>query len=600
MTLFAAAMPVLSMEGAIVLGLLVLAVIFFATELLPVDVITLVVLLVLIGAGILDADRAFAGFSSDIIIIIGSIFVLCGALQETGVVDAAGAALMKVAGKSELRLLITLMLLAAALSAFINNTTVTAMLVGPTVTLARRLKVAPSRVLLPMAYASILGGTCTLIGTSTNVAVSGYMAKAKMEPVGIFEIAPAGIVIVITGTIFLLLFGRYLLPNNKEVDFAESDAVRDYMTEILVKPESHLINQRMFRSDLSKMGFRILKVRRGEELFVPAYSSRFAEGDILLVSGPLESLVKVKSQEGIEIKPDWKLGDVKLPDEQTNIVEAVVTPQSTLVGRTLKESNFHRQYGLTVLGMMRRGRTLADKIGDIRIEVGDLMVVQGDRDTLQAMQNQRQLAVLSELPIATPRRNRGIYAVALFGGALVLNMLGLVDLAPAVLGAAVLAVIARCISIDRAYQVMDWRLLILIGGMTAFGTAVDTTGADEFLANAIVKLLQPVGIYAVLAGFFLLTVLLTQPMSNAAAALVVVPVAIEAARVMGVNERTFAIGIMLAASISLVTPFEPSCILVYGPGRYRFVDFLKTGGLLTLILSPILLFLLPRFWPLAK
>jgi di/tricarboxylate transporter len=175
-----------------------------------------------------------------------------------------------------------------------------------------------------------------------------------------------------------------------------------------------------------------------------------------------------------------------------------------------------------------------------------------------------------------------------------------VPLAPAFLCAAVLSVIFRCISIDRAYQLMDWRLLIMIGGMTAFGTAVDITNADEFLARWIVWALEPMGVMAVLAGFFVLTILLTQPMSNAAAALVVLPIALHAAKVLGVNERTFGIAIMLAASVSLITPFEPSCILVYGPGRYRFVDFLKTGGLLTLILAPVVLFLLPKFWPLYR
>jgi di/tricarboxylate transporter len=207
--------------------------------------------------------------------------------------------------------------------------------------------------------------------------------------------------------------------------------------------------------------------------------------------------------------------------------------------------------------------------------------------------------VLSELPIAAPRRHRGAYAVLLFGGALALNMAGIVPLAPGLLSAAVLSVILRCISVDRAYQVVDWRLLILIAGMMAFGTAVDSTGADEFLASWIVWALEPFGVMTVLAGFFILTIILTQPMSNAAAALVVLPVALEAARVLGVNERTFAIAIMLAASVSFITPFEPSCILVYTPGRYRFMDFIKVGGILTVILAVVVLFLLPMFWPLS-
>ncbi len=585
---------------AFVLGLLILAVVLFSWELLPVDIVTLLLLIALIGTGILDTREAFNGFSADIIIILASIFVLCGALQDTGVVDAAGAHLAKIAGQNETRILIVIMLVAAAMSAFINNTTVVAMFVGPTVGLARKAKISPSRILLPLAYASILGGTCTLIGTSTNVAVSGYIERAHLKPIGLFEITPIGLILVGVGVVYLLLVGRYFLPKKLEPSLIEGDAVRNYLSEIIVIKDSPMIGQTVFRSDFAKLGFRILKVRRGADVFAPGPRTLFAEGDILLVVASLDRLMKVKSAEGIEIKADWKMGDLKLPDEDTNIAEAVVTPHSLLVGRTLKEANYRQQSGLTVLGIYRRGRSLNDKIGSIRLEVGDLLLVQGEKDSLVAMQRQRQLAVLSELPIAAPRRNRGTYAVLLFGTALALNLFGVVSLAVGLLAAAVLCVATRCISVDRAYQMIDWRLLILIGGMTAFGAAMDKTGADELLARWIVSGLKPIGVMAVLAGFFVVTILLTQPMSNAAAALVVLPVALEAARVMGVNERTFAIAIMLAASVSFITPFEPACILVYGPGRYRFLDFVKTGGLLTLILAIIVLFALPMLWPLHK
>ena len=584
---------------ALVLGLLVLAVVLFSSEILPVDIITLMMLLVLLGTGILTTRQAFEGFSEDIIIILASIFVLCGALQETGVVDRTGARLLKIAGRSENRLLIVLMVAAAAISAFVNNTTVVAMLVGPVIGLARRAKISPSRLLLPLAYASILGGTCTLIGTSTNVAVSGYITRAKLEPIRLFEITPIGLILVAVGVVYLLLIGKRFLPERVEPSYTEDDAVREYLSEIIIVQGSPLVGQTVFRSELSKMGFRILKLRRGNEVFVPDRRTRFQAGDILLVTGNVDDLVKVKSAEGIEIKPDWKLGDLKMPDEETNIVEAVITPQSQLVNRTLKTANFRQQSGLTVLGVYRRGKLVEEKIGDVRLQIGDLLLVQGDKDRLGALQRQRQLAVLSELPIAAPRRNRAWYAIGLFAGALALNMAGLVPLTFCLLGAAVLCVVLRCISVDRAYQYIDWRLLILIGGMTAFGTAMEKTGADELLARWIVAGLQPFGVVAVLAGFFVLTILLTQPMSNAAAALVVLPVALEAARVLGVNERTFAIAIMLAASVSFITPFEPSCIIVYGPGRYKFIDFVKTGGILTLILAAIVLFFLPIFWPLS-
>jgi len=582
----------------IVLGLVVLAVVLFAIEVVSVDVLTLILLLALVGTGILSVADAFSGFSDEIIIILASIFVLTGALQETGVVDAIGARLVTLAKGGENRLLFLLMSGVSGVSAFMNNTTVTAMLVGPVMGLARTAKVSPSKLLLPMAFASILGGTCTLIGTSTNVAVSGFIAREGLAPLRMFEITPIGLIIVAVGIAYMMLIGKWLLPANADESLAEGDAIREYLSEIVVLPGSLLIGQKVFQSDLAKTDFRILKVLRGAESFAPNAKSVIADGDILLVTGDVENLMKVKATEGIEIKPDWKLGDVELVDAETKIVEALVSPQSRLVGRTLIEADYRQEQGLTVLAVHRLGQALRERIGAIRLRVGDLLLLQGRKDRLESLQRQRELAVLAELPPATFKKRRGFYAAGFFLAALAVGGLELAPISMSLLAAAVLTVLFRCIPIERAYQCIDWRLLILIGGMTAFGLAIDQTGADTLLAHGIVTLLKPWGVMAILSGFFVLTILLTQPMSNAAAALVVLPVAMESARVLGANERTFGIAIMLAASVSFITPFEPSCILVYGPGKYKFRDFVKTGALLTVILAIVVLLLLPVFWPL--
>jgi di/tricarboxylate transporter len=583
---------------SIVLGLLVLAVVLFSIEVVSVDIITLILLLALVGTGTLSVADAFRGFSDEIIIILASIFVLSGALQETGVVDAIGARLVRLAKGGENRLLLLLMGGVSGTSAFMNNTTVTAMLVGPVMGMARKAKISASRLLLPMAFASILGGTCTLIGTSTNVAVSGFIARAGLTPLGMFEITPIGLILVAVGIAYMMLIGKRLLPVHADESLVEGDAIREYLSEIVVLPGSPLIGQRFFQSDLATMDFRILKVMRGAKNFAPDAESKVEDGDTLLVSGDLENLMKVKATEGIEIKPDWKLGDVGLVDGETKIVEALVSPQSHLVGRTLIEADYRQEHGLTVLAVHRRGQSLRQKIGAIRLRVGDLLLVQGQKGRLESLQRQRELAVLAELPPTTVKKRRGLYAAGFFLAALVLGGLEVLPVSMSLLAAAVLSVLFRCIAVERAYQFIDWRLLILIGGMTAFGVAIDQTGADTLLAHWIVTLLKPWGVMAILSGFFVLTVLLTQPMSNAAAALVVLPVAMETARVLGANERTFAIAIMLAASISFITPFEPSCILVYGPGKYKFRDFVKTGAVLTLILGIVVLALVPVFWPL--
>jgi len=583
---------------AIVLGLLALAVVLFARETLPVDVLTLVLLMVLVGTGTVSVTTAFSGFSSEIIIMLASVFVLGGALQETGVVDAIGTRLLRLARGGENRLLLVLMGVASGLSAFMNNTTVTALLVGPAVSVAQKVKISPSKVLLPLAYASILGGTCTLIGTSTNIAVSGYISAHDMKPLGLFEITPIGLVIVTVGIIYLLLFGKRLLPAHADESLTEDFAIRDYLSEIIVMPNSPLIGQRIFESDLARLGFRVLKMLRSEHHFVPSPESIIEERDVLLVTGRVENLIKVKSTEGIEIKPDLKVSDQDLQSGDLKLVEALVTPQSDLVGRTLKEADYQQERGLTVLAIYRRGQSLREKIGSIKLKVGDLLLVQGRKDRLESAKRNRTLSVLEELNPAILRKRKGLYVAGFFLLALIVGGLELLPVSLCFLGAAILTVLFRCVPADRIYEFIEWRLLILISGMTAFGKAMVETGAARLLADGIVGWLEPVGVMPILAGFFVLTILLTQPMSNAAAALVVLPVALETARTLGVNERTFAIAIMLAASVSFVTPLEPSCLLVYGPGKYRFMDFVKVGVGLTIILSIIVLILIPVFWPL--
>ncbi len=589
---------------AFVLLLLVLAIVLFAMEKLSVDIITLMLLIALVavpvsgGKGVLTADEAFEGFSNDIIIILGAIFVISGALQETGVLDLLGSRLLKLASKSTNHLTFYIMAVASAVSAFMNNTTVTAMLQPPVIGIARRSGVSASKLLMPLAFASILGGTCTLIGTSTNVAVSGYIKAHGMRELGLFEITPIGLVIVAVGTAYMMLIGRRMLPDHREASLATDFQIREYLSEIIVMPGSPLIGQKSYESDLSVLDFRILKIIRGAQQFLPSSRVFIEESDTLLVEGQVANLMKVKVIEGIEIKAEAKLGDLDLQSSNFRIAEVLLTPQSELVGRTLREANFRRHYGLTALAIYRKGQSLRDQVGDTGLHVGDLLLVQGPDDRIEALRSHAGLTIFEEVeqPLYHPRK--GLLTVGLFITAVVIGGIGWVPLSIAFLSAAVLTILCRCINIEKAYEFIDWRLLILIGGMTAFGAAMSNTGAANYLADLIVRWFEPMGLVAILAGFFVLTIILTQPMSNAAAALVVLPVAITTAQKLGANERTFAIAIMLAASVSFITPFEPSCILVYGPGKYRFVDFVKVGVGLTVVLAITVLLLLPVFWPL--
>lgn len=584
---------------ALVLGLLLFSVVLFAKESLSVDIITFLILIPLVIVGILKPDDAFRGFSSEAVISLAAIFVISGALTATGVLDLISTRVYKFAGGSSTKFIMPVMLVTAWVSAFMNNTTVTAIFVPPVVALCRRAKMSPSKLLMPVAFASILGGTCTLIGTSTNIAVNNYLKVHELGQIAMFEITPIGLVIVAAGILYMVYIGQHQLPDRGSDIDATGYSIRQYLSEIIVMPGSPLIGQRAFESDLSILEFRIVKIIRGKEQMLPEPFFEIQEGDTLLVEGKVENLVKVKRIEGIEIKAEAKLGDLDLKGTDFRMAEMLVTLQSEVAGRTLREAEFRAKYGLTVLAIYRHGQSLVESLGDVLLRVGDVLLVQGPEDRIAASRETSGLSMLEKVAPTLYDPRRGLYAVGFFTVAVALSTFELVPISIAFLMAAVAAVLFKCITVEKAYEFVDWRLIILIGGMTAFGQAMSSTKTDELLANTIIALTGGLGPYGVMAGFIILTIALTQPMSNAAAALVVLPVALKAADTLHASPHTFAIAVMLAASLSIMTPFEPSCILVYAPGKYRFLDFLKVGFGLTVVLFFVLMLLIPIFWPMT-
>lgn len=590
------------MQAYLVITLLVAALILFATEKISMDVVTLGLLSVLVLSGILKVEEAFSGFSNDVIILLGSIFVIGAALRETGILDAMGRMLARGMGGKPVRLTAVMMAGVGAVSAFMNNTTVTAMFIGPVMGVARSMRVSPSRLLMPLAFASVLGGTCTLIGTSTNVAVSGYLKKIGMQEIRMFEFAHTGIVLLAGGIAYMIFIGvRQLRDGDRgRGETGESLAIREYLAEVVVLENSPLIGQEVYSSDFSVLEFQVLKIVRNRREVEATPHERFEAGDIVLVAGKVENLIKIKKIEGIDILEDVNLRSSGVDMKDAHVAEVVLTPKSSLVGRTLKEAHFRQRSGLSVLAIMRGDRSLVDHIGEIRLKAGDLLLLQGPFERFRSFEEQSEMVVITQHPFSEANRSKGVMVLAVFALAVLASTAGLMPTAIAMLLVALAAVLLRCLTLETAYENIDWRLLILIGGMTAFGHAMSKTGADGLLANLVSGSLLPFGPTAVLAGFCLLAVLLTQPLSNAAAALVVLPVALQAAETLHLNERTFAIAVMLSASVSVLTPFEPSCILVYGPGKYRFSDFVKVGGGLTVVMLLLIVLLVPIFWPLHK
>jgi len=591
----------MTFEIALLLALIGAAMVLFAGDWVPVDVVALGLLLALVLTGLVPAQKALAGFGSDSVIMILGLLILTAALLKTGVMELAGRLLVRSTSEHPRWLLAVIMIGAAGLSAFISNTACTAFFIPIVMGAAARAKIPPGKLLLPLAFSSILSSSVTLISTSSNLVVSGLMTSAGLAPMDMFELAPVGIPIALAGLAYMFFVGSRLIPNRPApAELLESFGVHPYLTEILILPESPLVGKTIEASGLGRdLDLNVLQVVRNKtERLAPARDLALQAHDVILVEGVREEILKIKDASGIEIKADVKLSDPSLQTGDLALLEVILLPRSPLIGRTLKNARFRERYGLQVLGLNRHGKNVLRKISRIALRMGDVLLVQGRKSNISALGEDRSFRILGAVEEDRLNRKKALLAGAIFAGALLLGVLKVVSLPIAVLLGVFGVFISKCITPEDAYREVDWRAIMLIACMLSLGAAMEATGAAKYLAGLVVHASGDAGPLWLLGVFFILTVLLTQPMSNQAAAAVLVPVAIQTAVQLNLNPRTFAMMVAVAASCSYLTPLEPSCLMVYGPGRYRFADFLKVGSLLTLMIFLVALLLVPRVWPL--
>ncbi len=588
-------------EIAIVLALLVIALILFGTERIPIEVVSILLVMALVLTKTLTVSEAFAGFGNDIVITIAGLFILTGGLAKTGVIDLVGRRLHRTAGDSEFRIVALIMFAAAACAAVMKNTTTVAMFLPVVLGIAARRNLSPSKLLMPLAFGAILGGTCTLIGTSTNLAVSGALPRYGIQPFTMFELTQVGVVIVGVGMVYMLLVGVRLLPGGKAAEsLTEQYHVRQYMTEVIVLDDSPLIGKSLAETRIGdELDLTVLGILRGEKQYrmAPHPREQIKANDLLLVQGRVEDILKVKAEAGIEIKPDFILNDSLLEDKDTELFEAAVPRASDFVGRTLKRLDLRKLHGVVVLAINRHGVNLLSKISRVRLRFGDVLLIQGNRAQVERLAAEGHILLLEEISEKQARPEKKRWALLAFVIFLFLSLTHLVPLPIAVLLGVMILLASQSLRMSEVYEIIDWRLLILIACMMSFGVAMEKTRADQYLADLIVRGTGQYGPTAVLAGFFVMTVALTQPMSNQAAALVMLPISVKTALALGLNPRTFAVTVTYAASCSFLTPLEPACVLVYTPGRYRFLDFVKVGSILTVAVFAIVILLVPVFWP---
>jgi di/tricarboxylate transporter len=588
-----------------VLAVVLVAIVLFAFDRIPLEVSALTVVALLAVTRVLTPEQAFAGFANETVILIFTLLSMTQGLVSTGVVQAIGQRMAGAGRFGPTVFVASITAVVAALSSVISNTVTTAAFLPVVIGAADRAKIPRSRVLMPLAYASMLGGTIFLIGTSTNLVVSAMMAKTGLGAIGFSELAPVGLPLAIVGILLVTVLSPFLLPE-RTVEGDDTLPAREYLAEVVVIPGSRFAGKRL--EDVTHgLGLRVLAVTRGGAALEAAPELALAEGDALLLEEDRLDLLRVKDLHGLEMRADAKAPAPQ--GEDVVLMEAAVPIGSSLVGRSLKEAFFGEHFGLVALAIARRpaiqrltrvqllhGLFGAHSLTTLPLAAGDVLLVRGPRHRVRALADGTTLTLLGSVEYQPVRTRKALVAVAIFAGVLAVGVLDVLPLAVAGLAGMLLMIATRCVDARMAFRV-DWRVVLLIGALMALGTAMEVTGAGRWLGGLLVPLAEHVGARGVLAALMVFTIVLSAPMSNQAAALVLLPVATGVAAQLGLAPRPFAIGICLAASFSFVTPLEPSCVLVYGPGRYRFLDFVRMGAPITAVLLVLLVLLVPVFWP---
>ncbi len=597
--------PLPPLTPDMVLTLLVsgVALLLFVSGRLRIEVVGMATMVAVVVLGLVTPEQGIAGFANEAVVTVAMVLGLSSALLRTGAVDVLARWVGRVGGGSEWRLSVTLLALVVPASALINNTAAVAVLLPMVLGLSREAGVAPSKLLMPLSFGSQLGGTLTLIGTSTNLLVAGMVVDLGMERIGIFEITPAAAVLAVVGCAYLLTVGRWLTPRRASPqDSRVLHEPRQYVTELEVDPGSELVGDSVTEAGIeAEFKVRLVAIRRGDERMPPDEIVRLEAGDHLLVSGRPDRVARLASADHLIVQAQaspLEMEDVS-PSE-LRLAEMVVPPRSRVVGHSLDD--VRRLFGepVSVLGLERHGAVTSERpIGSVELAAGDILLVRAPFDTLRALHDSRDLAVVGVVEPLHPRRGRIGIAVSILAAVVVAAASGLSGILVASMVGLVAMVLTRCVRVDEVYEDMDWGVLVLLGSLLALGTALQQTGTAELLAAVVVRLASPLGAIGVLAAFYVLTSLLTNLLTNNAAAVVLTPIAVAAARGLDVSAMPFVIAVMLAASNSFATPIGyQTNTFVYGPGGYRFGDFLRVGGPLNLLLAAAATLVVPLFFPL--
>lgn len=591
----------LTPDGVIALVITGFALVLFVWNRLRVDVVALIIMLLIILTGLATPQEGISGFAHEATITVALVLILAAGLLRTGAIDVLARWTARLAGKSELRLLALTLLIVVPLSAFINNTAAVAVLMPMVLGLARSSEVAPSRLLMPLSFAAQLGGTITLIGTSTNLLVAGVALDLGVERIGLFDITMPALIVSGAGLLYLFTIGRWLLPHRKaDVDLLLSYELHDYLTMLRVRPGSRLADRSLAESRFGHaLGLQVMRVVHSDGTTdAPTGATVIRAGDILAVEGKIPDIAKIQNDGGLEmadaeliLKDGTELGEVR-------IAEILVPRRSSVARRTVRDLALRARFGISAVAVRRHGVRLHEPIGDVRLQPGDMLLVQGNAESLNRVHQESDLVLLGAVDLPSIRARKMKYAVPIVAGVVLLPAIGVMSILVSALMGVIAMFLTRCITPDEAYREMDWMVIVLLGAILPLGTVMHTTGAAGFIAHNLMTFASPLGPHGLLAMFLLLTTLLTSVISNAAAAVVLTPVAVAGAVSLGLSPMPFVVATMIGASNSFMSPVGyQTNTMIYGPGGYRFSDYVRVGTPLSLIIVLMGTLAIPLFFP---
>ncbi len=587
-----------------------IAVLLLLSNTLRADIVALILMLALGLSGILTPQEAFSGFSRSAVIVMLSAFVLAEGLRRSGLTERVGAFIIKLFGKGEQGLIFGVMTASAILSLFMNNIAAASLLFPALSGVARRSKVSPSKLLMPLAFGTILGGMATLL-TTTNIIVSGLLHDENLQGFTLTDFAPIGLPLVFAGILFMVFWGRKLLPDQspaqRHEESEESDDLLDtyHLSERLVRAEVQK-NGKLDGVTLEKSGLRerfhlnVIAIQHGRST-MPIEAKTILKGkDVLLIMARPEDSVPEMLMDMLIVLPSgkWQQDFISIPNMK--LIEAAIAPRSHFASQTLQEIRFEQKFDANVLAVWRHGRSIRTRLADLPLEFGDGLLLQGTEKSLSLLRTEPSLILLAESAPSTRMTLRGWSTTLIMAATLVLAVIFPDRIAEIMLSGAISMVLIRTMSMDQAYRAIDWRSLFLVAGMLPVGIALNKTGASTMFANVILSSMGGVGSLVLLAGFVLLTVLLTQVINGAAAVTVVAPIAIITSQQIGMEPRSVAMAIALASSMAFMSPLGHSVnVLVMGAGGYTFRDYARVGIPLTILLVIILLIILPLIMPIG-